>query len=277
MQKYMSGTVGLQYMSRQKGVAITSKDSFGSVLLRDIVRCVFISVLIVRKVGLLGGTAFSLAYFFVTIPAAVLIEYLPSRKKFLFFAILAWSLFSAASCVRRFAFMFLCRMGVGLGEAVLAPTAYGLLSDLYPPDKRGRALGTYIMGSFVGVGLSFFISSVVLQTTTLAPWKLTSWQFCFVILGIVGFASSFLLLTIKEPRKTTLNCTPDFTVVISAMKRKKSFFAPFYFAVFLFCVCMSSWAVWVMFFFQSIIDVPPVSDLFFFFFFLTKKTRVQVH
>lgn len=121
------------------------------------------------QVGLIGGTAFSMAYMIVTIPVSVFVEFLPSRRLFLFGAILIWSCFSAASCVKRFAFLFLCRMGVGLGEAVLSPTAYGLLSELFSVGKRGLALGVFITASFLGVGLSFFISSVVLAQTSRAP------------------------------------------------------------------------------------------------------------
>ena len=40
-----------------------------------------------------------------------------------------------------FAALFAARIVVGLGEAVLSPAAVSLISDYFPPDKRGRAVG----------------------------------------------------------------------------------------------------------------------------------------
>jgi MFS family permease len=205
------------------------------------------------NVGLLGGTAFSLAFMFVTIPASVLIDsVLPSRKRFLFVAVLMWSLFSASSCVSRFGFMFVCRMGVGLGEAVLSPTAYGLIGDLYPPERRGFALGVYVTASFVGVGLSFFIASAVLSQTGLAPFHLHPWQFCFLVLGAVGFCFSFVLCWIREPPRDVAAMPKIEEMFGVLLGEKRRFFLPFYLSVFFFALCMSSWSVFVMIFFKNL-------------------------
>ncbi len=209
------------------------------------------------QVGLLGGTAFSLAYMFLTIPASVLVEFVPNRATFLFFAICSWSVFSCSSSVKRFGFLFISRMGVGLGEASLSPTAYGLIADLFSLESRGRALGIYITASFVGVGISFFISSVVLRALW-APFNLKPWQFCFVSLGLIGFLFSFVICTIAEPRVSRK--LPDVSSLFLSIVRQRRVLGLFLGAVFFFAVCMSSFGVFIIFFMKAQVNGLHESD-----------------
>ena len=42
------------------------------------------------------------------------------------------------------------RVGVGIGEAGCSPPSHSLISDYFPPEKRGRALGIYAMATQAG-------------------------------------------------------------------------------------------------------------------------------
>ena len=56
---------------------------------------------------------------------------------------------------RNYTQLFFARVGVGIGEATLTPSALSILSDYFPPEKRGAAVGCYNMGVSVGAGIAF--------------------------------------------------------------------------------------------------------------------------
>jgi MFS family permease len=104
------------------------------------------------QVGLLGGTAFALLYGIGALPFAFFFDYFPSirRPTAIFFACLLWSAFVAVCSIGQFFSMFVARMMVGLGEAILAPAAFALLFDLFRETHRARAYSVYVMGPFIG-------------------------------------------------------------------------------------------------------------------------------
>ena len=46
------------------------------------------------------------------------------------------------------------RMGVAVGEAVIAPVSVSAVSDSFPESQRGRAMGIVTAGVYVGIGIS---------------------------------------------------------------------------------------------------------------------------
>src|SRR4029453_15043756 len=46
--------------------------------------------------------------------------------------------------------LFLCRLGVGIGEAGCSPPAHSLITDLYPASHRATALSIYSLGIPLG-------------------------------------------------------------------------------------------------------------------------------
>lgn len=49
--------------------------------------------------------------------------------------------------------LVLARMSVGVGEAGGVPPSYALISDYFPPGRRGVALGLYNLGPPIGQAL----------------------------------------------------------------------------------------------------------------------------
>lgn len=71
-----------------------------------------------------------------------------SRRGLIAWGFALWSLFTAGcGLVRNFAQMLLCRVGGGVGEAALSPSAYSLIPDYFPPKIRSTALSEDIHGS----------------------------------------------------------------------------------------------------------------------------------
>ena len=129
--------------------------------------------------SLLHGLAFSLFYAFMGIPIALLADRY-SRPRIIAIGVAFWSLATAVCGLsRNFAQMFLARIGVGVGEAALSPATYSMLSDMFPRDRLGRAVGVYSIGSFIGGGLAFLIGGYVINLLKAwTPWRCRCWARC---------------------------------------------------------------------------------------------------
>lgn len=162
--------------------------------------------------SLLHGLAFSLFYAFMGIPIALLADRY-SRPRIIAIGVAFWSLATAACGLsRNFAQMFLARIGVGVGEAALSPATYSMLSDMFPREKLGRAVGIYSIGSFIGGGMAFLIGGYVIDLlksvdTVVVPWigAMRPWQVTFFIVGLPGLLVALLiLLTVHDPQRLGL-------------------------------------------------------------------------
>lgn len=160
------------------------------------------------QIGLLQGIAFALFYTLMGIPLGRLADR-SSRRAIIGFGIFAWSLMTmGCGFARSFFTLFLARVGVGIGEATLSPSAYSLISDYFPADKVTRAIAVYAGGSFVGGGLAYIVGGAVLDyigsvdlirlgmLETLKPW-----QAAFIIVGLPGILLALLLVTVREPAR----------------------------------------------------------------------------
>src|ERR1700759_484838 len=91
------------------------------------------------QVSLLIGLAFALFYTFLGIPIARLADR-HSRRAIIAVGVLVWCLMTAACGVsHNYGQLFMARVGVGVGEAALGPSALSMLSDYFPQQTRGRA------------------------------------------------------------------------------------------------------------------------------------------
>ncbi|GAK33694.1 MFS transporter [Iodidimonas nitroreducens] len=164
--------------------------------------------------GLLTGLSFALFYTFFGIPFARLADS-RSRRGLIAFGIAFWSLATAAcGLARNFGMLFIARMGVGIGEATLTPAANSLISDLFPPHLRGRAISIYTLGIPLGSALAFLFGGAVIAWVSASPTQslpffgeIRGWQMTFVIVGLPGILlSAAMLLFVKEPpRRERLN------------------------------------------------------------------------
>jgi len=102
--------------------------------------------------------------------------------------------------------LFGARLFVGIGEASLAPAVVSIISDIFPPSRRGAAVGIFIMGTIVGAPVSIGVGGLMLGVATeglfsalpligvLAPWRIV-----LVLVGLGGLVVPALLTTLLEP------------------------------------------------------------------------------
>jgi predicted MFS family arabinose efflux permease len=152
------------------------------------------------SLGLLS-TAFTLLYAFVGIPLGRMADRY-SRKKILSAGVFAWSFLTAASgFAQNFWQIFALRLGVGVGEASCAPAATSLISDMFPAEKRAKAMSIFMLGLPIGIALSFAVSGTVAQAY--------GWRAAFLVAGVPGLLLAVAALFIREPERGASETIPS--------------------------------------------------------------------
>ncbi|WP_208022271.1 spinster family MFS transporter [Pseudomaricurvus hydrocarbonicus] len=153
----------------------------------------------------LQGYAFAFVYTLAGLPLGRLVDR-KSRRNLIFYGLIFWSLMTfLAGLATNYWLLFAARMGVGVGEAVLAPAAYSLIADYVAPARRGRALGVYYISIAIGSGASLVIGgwllSIIPAGGMLLPGvgHLDAWRWMFLVAGAPGLLMSVVLFTVREP------------------------------------------------------------------------------
>ena len=154
------------------------------------------------QLGRIGGLYFALFYCCISIPVGWLADK-TNRSKVLAVACAIWSAATmccgGAASYLQFAIAY---MTVGFGEAGGVPPSYSIISDYFPPGRRGRALGLYNIGPPIGAALGIAFGASIAAAF--------SWRYAFVLLGSVGlFAVIGILFLVPEPRRGGLDRISD--------------------------------------------------------------------
>lgn len=187
--------------------------------------------------SLLIGPAFALLYATASVPIARIAETW-SRKGTLTIGVAVWGACTVAcGLAGSFWGMFAARIGVGVGEAALTPSAYSLVTDLAPKKTQGRAMSVFVVGGALGGGASLLIGGVGLQLATaaqahlppalagLAPWRLV-----LIGVGLVTILSTAACFALVEPRRDRQDGGPPasfLSVCADVWRRRSSYAFPF--------------------------------------------------
>lgn len=144
------------------------------------------------QLGLLTGTLYGVSYALAGIPLGWAVDRVNRRN--LLAAILAiWSTLTVISgFASNMIQLALTRIGVGAAEAGGSPAALSILSDLFPPERRGTVSGLFYAGASVGGIVSFLAGGLIAQEY--------GWRGVFIAFGTPGLILAvILLLTVREP------------------------------------------------------------------------------
>jgi MFS family permease len=176
------------------------------------------------QLGVLGGFAFALLYSTLGIPVARLAERV-DRRWLITVSLAVWSVATAASGLARgFVSLFALRVAVGVGEAGASPPAHSLITDFFPPHKRGAAFSVYSLGVSAGVLIGSIAGGYVAEAY--------GWRMTFVVFGLPGIILAILVpLTIREPERGRLDPRrpaneklPSFGAVLERFAHKRALF-----------------------------------------------------
>src|SRR6266404_7128302 len=158
------------------------------------------------QVSILMGLGFAIFYTLCGIPLGRLAD-TRSRRAIIAAGLVALSFFTAlCGLAKIFGQMLLWRIGVGVGEASLSPSAYSLITDYFPKERLATAISVYSMGIYLGAGLSYLLGGIIVRLASVKDaWILPlvgavrPWQVIFFAVGLPGLLATLLLLTVREP------------------------------------------------------------------------------
>ena len=124
---------------------------------------------------------------------------------------------AACGLAKNFMQLFLARVGIGVGEATLNPSAFSLISDYFPREKRARPMSCYNMGVSLGAGIAMVLGGQIIGWVFSQPQPelpivgtLFHWQVVFIMVGLPGLLVAVMMVTVKEPeRKDKLQLDPE--------------------------------------------------------------------
>lgn len=164
--------------------------------------------------GFLYGTAFAVFYALFGIPLGRLADSW-RRVRLMSVGLALWSAMTAASGLATNGVQLaVARVGVGVGEATASPSAYSLISDLFPRNMRATALAIYSSGLYLGGGLSILFGGEIAQRWNVAypsggPFGLVGWQAAFMLVGLPGLVLAGWVATIREPVRGAIDGLPS--------------------------------------------------------------------
>ena len=134
------------------------------------------------QLGLIGGLYFAFFYCFIAIPVGWFADR-TNRVTVLSLACAIWSGATiACGLATSYPQLVAARMTVGFGEAGGVPPSYAIITDTFPPGKRGTALGIYNLGPPIGAALGVAFGAYIAATF--------NWRYAFVTIGIVGIVAA---------------------------------------------------------------------------------------
>jgi MFS family permease len=144
------------------------------------------------QLGLIGGLYFAFFYCFIAVPVGWFADR-TNRVTVLSLACAVWSgATMACGLAVTYPQLVVARMTVGFGEAGGVPPSYALITDLFPPGRRGTAFGIYNLGPPIGAALGIAFGASIAAAF--------DWRHAFITIGIVGLITSAAVrLFVREP------------------------------------------------------------------------------
>lgn len=153
------------------------------------------------QLGYITGFYFALFYCFIAIPVGWLADR-GNRVKVLSIACGLWSAATVAcGMASNYGQLAVARMAVGVGEAGGVPPSYAIISDTFPREQRGTAMGIFNLGPPIGSALG-----VAFGASLAAAFD---WRVPFYVVGAIGVVTAVLVyFLIPEPPRGRFDPAP---------------------------------------------------------------------
>lgn len=135
------------------------------------------------------ATAYLLAMAVGLVPAGKIAD-IRGRKKIFGIGLIVYTAGSTAAALvdQTFWFLFL-RVVQGLGAAMFVTTGMAILTSIFPPQRRGRAIGVYVAAVYVGLSVGPFAGGLLTEHW---GWRSIFWVMLPLGIGSVAVAHAYL-------------------------------------------------------------------------------------
>jgi MFS family permease len=144
------------------------------------------------QMGFLVGLTFAIFYATLGMPIAMLADR-SNRRNIITTAVAVWSMMTViCGYAANFLQLSLARIGVGVGEAGSSPPSHSIIADLFPPEKRGTAMGVFALGVNIGLLIAYLAGGWLSEN-----W---GWRVTFIVVGLPGILiAAIVYFTVSEP------------------------------------------------------------------------------
>jgi EmrB/QacA subfamily drug resistance transporter len=133
------------------------------------------------------ATSLLLAVAVTLVPAGRIAD-IHGRKKIFTGGLLVYTLSSLlAAFSHSIETLIFYRVLQGIGSAMFLTTGMAIITSIFPPKKRGKAIGIYVSAVYVGLSMGPFVGGILTQNI--------NWRSLFVIVVPMGILS--ILITLK--------------------------------------------------------------------------------
>jgi MFS family permease len=217
--------------------------------------------------SLLSGLAFALFFTVMGLPLGRLADR-ASRRVIVAGGTLAGGLAGILAALSgNFAQLFGARAFAGTADAALSPSAFSIIADLFPPEKRGRAFSVYSLGIYIGIGVAFGVGGALVgafagQPTVTLPilGEIRSWQAVFVAIAVPSLllAPFFLLLPEPARRGTVSDGEPlNISATMSYVWQRRGLFLPYFVGFGIIVLANFATLAWTPEYFIRTFGTPP--------------------
>lgn len=162
----------------------------------------------VFQMSLVLGPAFAVFYAIFGVPIGWAVDRYP-RRLIIFVGVTMWALATIASgLASSFEMLLLCRICVGIGEAVLGPAAVSLIADAFPRERVTTALSLYQAAAKIGAatamalgGVAIGVAGVLITTHGAILGFSEPWRLVMGLVGAPGLLLAFLAFAFREPER----------------------------------------------------------------------------
>lgn len=162
----------------------------------------------VFQMSLVLGPAFAVFYALFGVPIGWAVDRY-SRRLIIFVGVALWAVATMASgFARSYESLLFCRICVGIGEAVLAPTAVSLIADAFPRERVTTALSLFQSAAKIGAATAMATGglAIAFAGALLAAWgpifgAEQPWHLVMAMVGAPGLVLAFLVFTFREPAR----------------------------------------------------------------------------
>ena len=170
------------------------------------------------QMGFLIGLTFAIFYATLGMPIAMLADR-SNRRNIITWAITIWSGMTVlCGYAQSFLQLALARIGVGIGEAGSTPPSHSMISDMFPVNERGTAMGIFAVGVNLGLLIAYLAGGWMSD-----HW---GWRMTFVAVGLPGLLIALMVrFTVDEPvrgkadKLASVKSAPPFAEVARFMWR----------------------------------------------------------